>query len=161
MIHNLSLCYISSLANISPKVGLGFSIRCCAKPERSFCPTLYHGLDQELTNCSLLSKFSPAAVLCGLRAVYGLWIFNSLEKIRRIMFHDVYSSIKLKFLVSVNKFLLKHSHAYSLMNCLWLFLHCNSSVVETDLCLTQRKKIFDTCLLTHKFAEPWIRNCVL
>ena len=68
--------------------------------------------------------------------------------------------IKLKFLVSVNKFLLKHSHAYSLMNCLRLFLHCNSSVVETELCLTQRKIIFDTCLLTHKFAEPLIRNCL-
>ena len=29
MIYNLSLHYVSSLANISPKVGLGFSISCC------------------------------------------------------------------------------------------------------------------------------------
>ena len=149
------------LSQYQSKSWFGFFHKVLCKTWTKFLPNLISWPRSGADKLGLLSKFSPAAVLCGLRAVYGLWIFNSLEKIRRIMFHDVYSSIKLKFLVSVNKFLLKHSHAYSLMNCLWLFLHCNSSVVETDLCLTQRKKIFDTCLLTHKFAEPWIRNCVL
>lgn len=130
---NGSCVLILQLCTTSEKVKM-FSCQVCFLLQ-SYSSKIMDGLSRKnwntlkkgLANYDSISNYGPCPCQCNLPVKN---VFLSLEwlkeKLKKIIFYDMWKICEIQISAPINKALLEFSHGYSFMQCLELFLHYRS-----------------------------------